>query len=180
MPNSDAAVAPSPSTSSTSAVLPDAAPTQDSGTGSPAAASGVPCDVATYFAAKCTSCHGNPPLPSALAGLVTYGDSKAIPKEDPTKNEAELSLARMKNAASPMPPGALPSAADVAILDNWIKAGYPMGSCMSADGGVAPPPPPPPPPASVFKDAPAFVAKNGQNAHNAREGLHGVPQKWRR
>lgn len=134
------------------------------------AASGLPCDVATYLAAKCTSCHGNPPLPSALAGLVTYADLKATSKEDPTKNEAELSVARMKNAMSPMPPGALPSAADVAILDDWITAGYPMGSCGSGngtagDGGssVAPPPPPP----SVFEGAPAFHAQTGPSAHNA-------------
>jgi hypothetical protein len=128
---------------------------------------GVPCDVATYLSAKCLSCHGAPPLPSALASLVTYDDLQAKSKEDPTKNEAELSLARMKNAAAPMPPGALPSAADVALLETWISAGYPMGSCGGdADGGGAPPPPPPPP-ASVFKNAPAFTAQTGPRAHNA-------------
>lgn len=138
-----------------------------SGAGGSPAASGVPCDVATYLAAKCTACHGNPPLPSALAGLVTYADLKATSKEDPTKNEAELSLARMKNAASPMPPGALPSASDVAILESWINAGYPMGTCggaAGADGGVVVTPPPPP---SVFEGAPAFVARTGPSAHNA-------------
>jgi hypothetical protein len=120
------------------------------------------------MAAQCTSCHGNPPLPGAVAGLVTYADMMVIAKEDPTKNEAQDSLARMKNAARPMPPGALPSAADVAILQNWIDAGYPMGSCggsiVGGDGGgpiVAPPPP------SVFMTAPAFAARTGPNAHNA-------------
>jgi hypothetical protein len=124
--------------------------------------------VATYLAAKCTSCHGDPPIPSALAGLVTVADLKATSKEDPTKNEAELSVARMKNAASPMPPGALPSASDVAILEDWINAGYPTGSCGgpgAGDGGAAPPPPPPP--SSVFDGAPAFAARTGPSAHNA-------------
>jgi hypothetical protein len=111
-------------------------------------------------------------LQSALSSLVTVDDLKATSKEDPTKNEAELSLARMKNAASPMPPGAPPPASDVAILENWINAGYPMGACggsASGDGGSSspPPPPPPPPPSSVFKDAPAFVSHTGPRTHNA-------------
>ena len=131
----------------------------------PGASSGLPCDLATYLSQKCLSCHGTTPIPSALASLVTIADLKATSKEDPTKNEAELSLARMKNAASPMPPGALPAASDVAILEGWINAGYPMGSCGSGgDGGAVPPPPPPP---SVFKDAPAFVSRTGPRAHNA-------------
>ncbi|HEX7671562.1 MAG TPA: carboxypeptidase-like regulatory domain-containing protein, partial [Polyangiaceae bacterium] len=132
-----------------------------------ASASGLPCDVATYLAAKCTGCHGNPPLPSALAGLVTYDDLKATSKEDPTKNEAELSVARMKSATSPMPPGALPSAADVAILQDFINAGYPKGSCggggSAGDGGTVVPLPP----STVFKDAPVFALRTGPRAHNA-------------
>jgi hypothetical protein len=123
------------------------------GTGS---STDLPCDVATYLAAKCTSCHGDPPLPTALAGLVTYADLKATSKEDPAKNEAELSVVRMKDAAKPMPPGALPSAADVAILENWVNAGYPMGSCGEAGVPVAKPA------VSVFKDAPPFTARMGQ------------------
>ena len=132
----------------------------------PAAASGLPCDLATYLAQNCLSCHGATPIPSALASLVTASDLKATSKEDPTKNEAELSLARMKNAASPMPPGAPPAAASVAILENWINAGYPVGSCGSGvgDGGAVAQPPPPP---SVFEGAPAFATRAGPRAHNA-------------
>ena len=152
-----------PATAPTS--QPPAAGTGGASGAAGAPASGLPCDVATYLAAKCTSCHGKPPLPSALAALVTYDDLKATSKEDPTKNEAELSVARMKNAASPMPPGALPSPADVAILESWIAAGYPMGSCGSGSGGDAGSPPPPPP--SVFDGAPAFQARTGPRAHNA-------------
>jgi hypothetical protein len=139
-----------------------------SGSSGPAA-SGVPCDLATYFAAACTSCHGNPPLPSALAGLVTYDDMMKTSVEDPTKNEAQLSLVRMKDAARPMPPGALPPAADVALLEQWINAGYPRGSCGTGAGpdGGGPPPPPPPPPPSVFDGAPAYQLHAGGRAHNA-------------
>lgn len=135
------------------------------------AGSGVPCDVATYLSMACLSCHNDPPIPSALAALVTYDQLMATAKEDPTKNEAELSLARMKDASRPMPPGAPPSASDVAILENWINAGYPKGSCGGAGAGDSgtggPPPPPPPPPASVFDGAPAFALVTGSRAHNA-------------
>lgn len=154
----DAAVLPPPSASG------GAAPGigGSSGGGSVGSASGVPCDVATLFASKCTACHGDPPIPSALAGLVTYDDLMAKAKEDPTKNEAELSLARMQNASSPMPPGAPPPASDVAIVQNWINAGYPKGSC----GADAAPPVATPVP-SVFDKAPAFVSRTGPRAHNA-------------
>ena len=118
------------------------------GDGGAAAATGVPCDVATMLAANCTGCHSDPPMPSALAGLVTYADLMATSHEDPTKNEAQLSLSRMQNASSPMPPGGAPAAADVTTLQNWINAGYPKGSCgttadggTSGDGGSGPPPP---------------------------------------
>jgi hypothetical protein len=83
--------------------------------------------------------------------------------EDPTKNEAQLSLARMQNAASPMPPGSLPPAADVTTLQNWINAGYPMGSCGSGgDGGGGPPPA-----TNAFTGAPPYAAQTGQQTHNA-------------
>ncbi len=108
-----------------------------SGDGGAAAATGVPCDVATMLAANCTGCHSDPPVTGALAGLVTYADLMAPSHEMPSQNEAQLSLSRMKNASSPMPPGGVPPVADVTTLQNWINAGYPKGSCgTSADGGA--------------------------------------------
>jgi hypothetical protein len=96
---------------------------------------------------------------------VTYADLKAKALQNPAMNETEWSVARMKDVAKPMPPGALPSAGDVAILENWIKAGYPMGSC----GGDAGPPVAPPPPPSVFKGAMAFAPRTGGSSHKAGE-----------
>lgn len=143
-------------------------PTTDASISPTGTSPGVPCDVAMMLAQLCTGCHSDPPIPGALAGLVTLADLQATSKEDPTKNEAELSVARMTNAAAPMPPGALPAAASVAILQNWISAGYPSGSCGgSADGGDAGGIVVTPPPSIVFQGAPAFVARNGPNAHNA-------------
>jgi hypothetical protein len=95
----------------------------------------------------------------------------ATAKEDPTKNEAQLSLARMQNAASPMPPSGVAPAADVTSLQSWINAGYPKGSC---EGGTAPPPPPPP--ESVFMGALPYKAQTGSNSHNAGQDCIGCHQ----
>jgi hypothetical protein len=144
----------------------DAGKLPDGGTPPPGDAGGncVPSNVATMLASLCTGCHSDPPVNGSLAGLVTYADLMATAHEDATKNEAQLSLSRMQNSASPMPPGALPPSADATILQDWINAGYP-GSCTSADGG--PPPPPPPPPTSVFTGAPPFSCTTGSDSHNA-------------
>lgn len=134
------------------------------GSGSGGSATGVPCDVAAVFAASCTGCHSDPPIASALAGLVTYSDLMATSHEDATKNEVQLSVSRMQNASSPMPPGGpLPPAADVTTLQNWINAGYPMGSC--ADGGAGGDGAAPP--VGVFGNAPPYQASTGPNTHNA-------------
>ena len=106
--------------------------------GSVAPATGIPCDVQTLLGNRCASCHGPTPLPS-LPSLVTYEELTALSKSDPTKTYAVVALARMQSAQSPMPPvGAAPATAtEIAALQAWIDAGYPMGSCGgSADGGT--------------------------------------------
>jgi hypothetical protein len=89
---------------------------------------------------------------------------------DPTKNEAQLSLSHMQDSSSPMPPSGLLPASDVTTLQNWINAGYPMGTCATggadggsagADGGGSPVPP------NVFVNAPPFSAHTGNSTHNA-------------
>ena len=103
-----------------------------------------------------------------MAGLVTSSDLLATAKENPTKNEAQLSLMRMQNAASPMPPAALnlpATAAEIAALQSWINGGY-AGMPCAPDAG-----PPVTGPAltvvDVFAAAPAYQAQTGSNAHNA-------------
>ena len=129
-----------------------------------AGASGLPCDVASMLAANCTGCHSDPPATGALTGLVTYADLMKTAIEDATKNEAQLSLARMQGNPMPyMPPGSsAPPAADVTVLQNWITAGMPMGTCggSGSDGGV------PPPPSSVFKGQPPFMSQAANGGHN--------------
>ena len=142
--------------------------------GSDAGAAGVPCDLATMLATNCNACHGDPPIPGALAGLVTYADLMASSQEMPSENEAQLSLSRMKNTSLPMPPGGTLPAAEVATLQNWINAGYPMGSCGTAgvsdagqDAAVgATGPATPIAASSVFANAAPFVAGAGVSGHH--------------
>ena len=109
-----------------------------SSSGGPPAGAGIPCNVQATLAAKCVACHSNPPTPGALSPTVTIADMLATSKEDPTKNVAQLSLARMQNASSPMPPTSYGNAAtptEVAAFQAWIDGNY-QGSCV--DAGVPP------------------------------------------
>jgi hypothetical protein len=99
---------------------------------------------------------------------VTYADLMATGKEDPTQNEAQLSLSRMQSTTRPMPPAALnlpPTAAEISALQNWINAGYPSGACSvdagAGDSGSALAA------LDVFSGQPAFKAQTGSNSHNA-------------
>ncbi len=105
-----------------------------SGTGSD---SGLPCEVDAVLAAHCRSCHAAKPTAGAPFPLMTYDDLLAASKIDPTQTVAERSLARMKAAASPMPPPpAAPASADeITAFEAWITQGMPKGSC---NGGTDP------------------------------------------
>jgi cytochrome c553 len=104
-----------------------------------AAAEGVPCDVAKVFATACTSCHGARPSHGAPSSLVTYEDLTAKSDSDPGLTAAEVSLERMKATKTVMPPDGALAAAEIAIVEKWIGAGMPKGSCATksatADGG---------------------------------------------
>ncbi len=96
----------------------------------------VPPNIASIMTAKCTVCHGDPPLATALAGLVTYADLTAKAKLDPTKNEAQESAALMAltSGATAMPPGTGDTGADLTALNAWISAGYPPAACSGPTG----------------------------------------------
>lgn len=116
-------------------------PAGDGATGNtPAATVGLPCEVARVLEASCLSCHGATPLYGAPMALATLDDLHAPTPGDPTRTAAEASLARMKDVVRPMPPGAPASAADVAVLAQWLDAGAKAGTCGST--GATPPPDP--------------------------------------
>ncbi len=99
------------------------------------AATGLPCDVQQLLENRCIGCHLGPsPKP-----LLTYADLTAA-SATAGKNMAQQSLARMQNAASPMPPApaVAPDPSEIMTFSNWVTAGTPMGmSCTSLpDGGV--------------------------------------------
>jgi hypothetical protein len=133
------------------------------GSGTVSGATGVPCDVATVFAEKCTGCHSDPPVNGSMSGLVTFTDLTATAKEDTSKTEIELSVARMQSTTSPMPPASVgnpATASDISTLQNWITAGTPAGSCDAGvvGGGSS----------NVFTGQPAFATKAGPDGnHNA-------------
>jgi hypothetical protein len=120
----------------------DAATGTGSAGGSGASAIGLPCDVQTFLGNRCQTCHGAIPAGGAPSTLLTYQNLIAPSKSDPTQTEAAMAVSRMQNTTLPMPPrpGTPATAADVSVLQTWIAAGYPMGSCGgggTVDGGVA-------------------------------------------
>ncbi len=112
-----------------------AGPPRDAGTSVPRDAamvpSGLPCDVATVMAARCTVCHGATPLAPAPMSLLTYEDLTRPSITMPGTSVVALSIARMRDARSPMPPGTMPTAtaAEIATLEAWVAAGTPRGTC---------------------------------------------------
>ncbi len=98
--------------------------------GSTAAASlttGLPCETSTLLATQCLGCHGA----GAAMPLTSLEQLRAPAASAPGLSMAEAALARMRDGARPMPPGAAPSvaAADLAAFSAWVSAGMPEGTC---------------------------------------------------
>jgi mono/diheme cytochrome c family protein len=95
---------------------------------------GLPCDVAAMLAASCASCHGATPSGGAPNPITSYEQLTAPSLSDPSLTVAQLSLQRMKDAKAPMPPGGA-AAADIAVLEGWITASQPRGTCTTPVAG---------------------------------------------
>ncbi len=106
--------------------------------GGAGATDGLPCDVATLINSKCASCHGSPLAGGAPVKLLSRADFLATSARDATKTEAQRSLLRMQDLASPMPPGGGLTAAEISAFDAWVTASLPVGSCGAIDAGPAP------------------------------------------
>jgi mono/diheme cytochrome c family protein len=104
------------------------------GAGDSGTVSGLPCDVSAMLVTNCISCHGS----SSAVPLLSYANLSGASTSHPGQTVAQLSSARMKNAASPMPPSGLLPATAATPLDNWIAAGYPQGTCGAVDAGPDP------------------------------------------
>jgi mono/diheme cytochrome c family protein len=116
-----------------------AAPSAGAGNTAPTSfeITGLPCDVAAVLATSCASCHGAPLAGGAPNALTTYEQLTAPSMSRPELSVAQLSVERMKDTKAPMPPGG-GSASDVAVLEAWLAAGAPAGTCTTpAAGGGA-------------------------------------------
>jgi hypothetical protein len=89
--------------------------------------SGLPCDVDAIVKQKCQNCHGADPTFGAPQSLVTHDQLAAV---------APRVIARIKDAAKPMPPVPNPtlSAAEISTLEGWVNGGMPTSTeaCRSA------------------------------------------------
>jgi hypothetical protein len=119
------------SAGSGAASAPGAGGTSATGAGGAVGAAGLPCDVATLLANRCTICHGTTPVAGVPMSLVTYADLIAPAKSDASKTNAEMAVVRMMSTTTPMPPaGSAPATpTEIAAVQSWIAAGYPMTGC---------------------------------------------------
>ncbi len=91
---------------------------------------GLPCEVKAVVEAHCTGCHGGQTYVPHLLSRADFLQPRIT-----GQLIGELALLRMQpNAQYPMPPGGQtkPSAAEVAVIDAWVKAGMPAGACGDA------------------------------------------------
>jgi len=66
--------------------------------------------------------------------MTTYEQLMAPSMSAPSLTVAQLSVQRMKDANAPMPPGG-GSASDIAVLEAWLAAGAPAGTCTTPVAG---------------------------------------------
>jgi len=120
----------------TGAKLPPLSPSS-SGQAGTGQNTGLPCDVQAVLEDRCIACHsGTSPPP-----LLSYADLLAKSKVDPTKTMAQLSLERMKDKMSPMPPkpAEAPDPEEIKTFEDWVGAGSPKGAICTdppPDGGA--------------------------------------------
>ena len=72
--------------------------------------SGLPCEVAAMVAERCASSHRTPPVGGATFPLLSLSDFRTTSAVDPSANQAQRALTRMRNGANPMPPLGYPAA----------------------------------------------------------------------
>lgn len=130
--------------------------------GAPAApVSDIPCDVAKVVTDNCGRCHGAMPQGGAMR-LITHADwHQASPFYGPTrlmdstKQVYEIAQLRINNGE--MPQGRQMAAADLAMLDTWLRG----GAVAAAPGDTCATPTLPPPEAGSGGTAGAVAGAGG-------------------
>jgi mono/diheme cytochrome c family protein len=100
----------------------------------------LPCDVQTFLADHCQSCHGAQPVNGAPISLVTYRDLTS--KNANGVMIAQRAVTRLQSTTTPMPPPPAPTATatDISAFEAWVTAGAPPGDCTAAPGPFDGPP----------------------------------------
>ena len=90
----------------------------------------LPCDVRQVVEGVCANCHSSPVSAGATGSLTSRYDFLA-PSSVAGETMGERSVARMKQAAAPMPPSVEPPlpAGYLDVLTKWVVAGMPAGAC---------------------------------------------------
>jgi len=99
---------------------------------------GLPCEVATVLASKCTSCHGSPLAGGAPYSLLSLADLTAQSPTYAGSTVAQRCVTRMQQGTMPPAPAAPVSAQEIAAFDAWVQGGMQAGSCGPVDAGVVP------------------------------------------
>jgi hypothetical protein len=99
-------------------------------------ANGMPCDIQALLQTRCLGCHSDPPVNGAPMPLVSFANLTAPSLFDANQTFAQRALARMQNAAAPMPPApnARATAAEIASMSAWVAGMYPKGTCGVTTG----------------------------------------------
>ena len=121
--------APGAGSSSAAGTTTETSPTE---TASAEVVADLPCDVANVLASACTSCHGATLATGAKVHLLSHADLTASLGNGSSSTMADLCLARMKDTLQPMPPNAVASDNAAAVIEKWIAAGLPQGTCSAA------------------------------------------------
>lgn len=76
----------------------------------------------------CLECHSKPPVQAAPFPLTGYAE---------VVDTAQRSLIQLQISNMPPFPRPRPGAAELALFEQWIDAGYPEGGACTFDGGSA-------------------------------------------
>lgn len=124
----------------------------------PSMVSGVPCELAQVLAKDCASCHGTKPSGGAPNSMMSYDDLVAASQNDPSMTIAEMSLQRMQDSTTPMPPDGA-KAEDLAALQSWVASGMPRSNetCDATPG-------------ASFYDTPRNACTSGTTWKGGKQG----------
>lgn len=91
----------------------------------------LPCNVKELLAERCWECHGGSAPSFGAPMLLTSSVNFKATASDGTRSVAQAVTARIRDEVKPMPqlPNPRLTAEEMAVLDDYIAAGTPAGSC---------------------------------------------------